>query len=105
MRICSTLVSLFASTACVLAAWWPTSGRADIHCPKPGQPGCTAVRIVSRVDADGDGKVARAEGAMLPNGVSIDLDQDGILTPQSVAAIDTPKESKKEPCILSHSLF
>jgi hypothetical protein len=31
MRICSTLVNLFASTACVLAAWWPMSGRADIQ--------------------------------------------------------------------------
>lgn len=30
MRICLMIVNLFASTVCVLAVWWPISGRAEI---------------------------------------------------------------------------
>ena len=65
--------------------------------PQNAGSGARLLEQFQKVDADGDGKLTRAEGAMLPNFAAIDRDQDGFLTPQEIAAFYKPKGSTPIP--------
>jgi len=70
--------------AVVLSALCILSTADNLAQEPKGRSGAGAkiLEMFQKADRDGDGKLSREEGRLLPNFAEIDQDRDGFLTPQ-----------------------
>ena len=59
--------------------------------------GAKILEMFQKADRDGDGKLSREEGRVLPNFAEIDQDRDGFLTPQEIGTFYGPKHATPIP--------
>lgn len=75
----------------------PTADNLAQASEERPRSGAKILEMFQKADRDGDGKLSREEGRLLPNFAEIDQDRDGFLTPQEIGTFYGPKSPSPFP--------